>query len=77
MEVAPRYVLFSLLTRYNAIKKIPFFFNLSLPLYSLFSLFILFKLLYTALTVACMPIDIVREGRVTLIVGLPPRQTSF
>ena len=39
---------------------------------TVFTMFILFKLLYTALTVACMPMDIVREGRVTLIVGLPP-----
>ena len=33
-----------------------------MTLLTMFSLFIQFKLLYTAQTVACMPIYIVREG---------------
>ena len=46
MEVAPRNTLLTLLT-----------------LFTLFvALFILFNLLYTAQTLACMPIYIVREG---------------
>ena len=51
MEVAPRYKLMTLLTLF-----------IVLTWFTLLILFILLKLLYTATTLACMPVYIVREG---------------
>ena len=52
MEVAPRYKLLTLLTLLAL-----------LTLWTLLALFILLELLYTAKTLACMPIYIARESK--------------
>ena len=54
MEVAPRYKLMTLMT--------PFILLTWFTLLTMLTLFILLKLLYTATTLACMPVYIVREG---------------
>ena len=60
MDVAPRYKLLTLLTPLTLLTWLPLLtlFKLS----TLLTLFILLKLLYTAKTLASMPIYIVREG---------------
>ena len=57
MEVAPHYTLLTLFTLLTSLTLLTWF-----TLLTLLTLFILLKLLYTATTLACMPVYIVREG---------------
>ena len=54
MEVAPRYMLFTLLTWFTLL--------IWFTRLTLLTLFVVFKLINIAQTLACMPIYIVREG---------------
>ena len=54
MELAPCYKLLTLLTLFTLLTLLTWF--------TLLTLFILLKLFYTARTLACMPVYIVREG---------------